>query len=78
MEETAPNLLTGVIDRFEGKMAVIRLADGQQINWPREKLSNELKEGSAVRLFISSSLTEDQERSKMAKTLLNEILKPSV
>lgn len=67
----------GVIDRFEGKMAVIRLDDGQEINWPREGLSPDLKEGSVVRVFVGASLTEEEERAKIAKSLLNEILSPS-
>ncbi len=71
------NAVGGVIDRFEGQAAVIKLDDGQLLNWPRPKLSAGMKEGSAVRLFISTSLTEDQERAKIAKSLLNEILSPS-
>ena len=71
------NFVAGVVDHFEGKFATLRLEDGQQINWPREKLPAGIKEGGTVKLFVSSSATEEEERSKMAKSLLNEILKSS-
>lgn len=69
--------IAGVVDHFEGKLAVLRLEDGQQINWPRENLPSGLKEGGSVKLFVSDSASEEEERSKMAKSLLNEILKSS-
>ena len=68
---------SGLVDHFEGKMAAITLEDGQEIKWPREKLAADIKEGSKVRIFVGSSLTEDEERAKIAKSLLNEILKSS-
>lgn len=65
----------GVIDRFEGDRAVIRLDDGQNIIWPVSDLPEGLAEGAAVRLVLYTSETDEAEREKLAKTILNEILK---
>ncbi len=69
------NFIKAVIDRFEGKQAVLRIDDGQELIWPIKNLPTEAKEGSAVRLILSTSQTDEEEREKMAKTILNEILK---
>ncbi|HEX9664919.1 MAG TPA: DUF3006 domain-containing protein [Patescibacteria group bacterium] len=67
--------LKAVIDRFEGIMAVLKFDDNQEINWPIKNLPEDCQAGSVVRLIISTSKTDQEEREKMAKTLLNEILK---
>jgi len=68
--------LKAVIDRFEGESAVIKLEDGQEIIWPKNDLPEDAKEGSALRLSVSTSQSDEEERTKLAKTLLNEILQP--
>jgi hypothetical protein len=68
--------LKAVIDRFEGESAVIKLEDGQEIIWPKKDLPEDAKEGSALRLSVSTSQSDEEERTKLAKTLLNEILQP--
>lgn len=67
--------IKGVIDRFEGKQAIIRLEDGQELNWPIKDLPEETEEGAVIRLVLSTAKTEEEERRKVAKSLLNEILK---
>lgn len=67
--------IKAVIDRFEGKSAVLVTDDKQKILWPIKNLPDDIQEGSAVRLVISTSKTDEEEREKMAKTILNEILK---
>ncbi len=69
------NILKGVVDRFEENKAVVKLDNGQQILWPKENLSADIKEGSVVDLVIINEESEQKEREKTAKTLLNEILK---
>lgn len=69
------NILKGTLDRFEENKAVIKTEDGQQILWPKENLSEDIKEGSAVDIVIFNEEAEQIQREKMAKTLLNEILK---
>lgn len=66
--------LRATIDRFEEKMAVLKLEDGQILNWPIKQLPDDLKEGSTIRLVISTEATQEKEREKIAKTLLNQIL----
>jgi hypothetical protein len=44
--------LRGVIDRFEGTLAVIVLDDAQQLLWPRSSLPTLAQPGTAVRLCL--------------------------
>lgn len=67
--------LEGVVDRFEDKMAVIITKDGQKLLWPIKNLPEDCEKGTEVRLVLSTSKTDQEERQKMAKTILNEILK---
>jgi hypothetical protein len=66
--------LEAVIDRFEGKFAVFKV-NGQELFWPIKNLPDDAKEGSVVRLYLSTSKTEEEEKEKIAKKILEEILK---
>lgn len=68
------NFLKATIDRFEGESAVIKTENSQEIIWPKNNLPEDAKEGTAIRLNLSTSKTDEEERAKLAKTLLNEIL----
>ena len=67
--------LEGVVDRFEDKMAVVITKDGQKLLWPIKNLPDDCQKGATVRLVLSTSKTDEQDREKMAKTILNKILK---
>lgn len=67
--------LEGLIDRFEDKMAVIITKNGQKLLWPIKDLPAEAQKGTAVRIILTTSKSDQQEREKTAKTILNEILK---
>lgn len=67
--------MKGVIDRFEGQKAVIKLDDGQQVIWPASELPERLTEGDNLRLVLSTSRDGTAEREEMAKAVLNKILK---
>ena len=62
------------IDRLEGNSAVIKTEDNQELLWPIADLPEGAREGTAVRLNLSTSLTDEEERTRLAKSLLNEIL----
>lgn len=68
--------LRATIDRLEGKYAVLRTDDGQEILWPSANLPKDVKEGSIVHLYLRTSKDDEEERAKLAKSLLEEILKP--
>ncbi|OGY46000.1 MAG: hypothetical protein A3J65_03855 [Candidatus Buchananbacteria bacterium RIFCSPHIGHO2_02_FULL_45_11b] len=69
--------LAGKIDRFEDKMAVIILADSQKLLWPIKDLPEDSEAGAEVRLILSTAKSDEQERERTAKAILNEILKNS-
>jgi hypothetical protein len=66
--------IKAAIDRIEGNFAVLKTEDRQEILWSKNNLPEGAKEGSSVRLTISTSQSDEEERTKLAKTLLNEIL----
>lgn len=67
--------LAMVIDRFEEKFAVLKGQSGEEILWPIKKLPDDVKTGEAVRLTLTQAKDETEEKEKLAKALLNEILK---
>jgi len=77
-ENPAANFIEGKIEKFDGKMAVIETKDGQHLLWPIANLPADSEVDWPVRLILSTSLSEIVEKEKMAKTILNEILKNTV
>lgn len=75
MAEKESYFVRATVDRFEGKYAVLKTDDKQEIKWLIKNLPDDVKEGSLVRLVVSTHRTEQAEREKLAKTLLNDILK---
>jgi RNA binding exosome subunit len=67
--------LEGVVERFEDKVAIIVTADKQTLRWPIKNLPEDCEVGTAIRLIIRTDKSEQQEREKIAKTMLNQILK---
>jgi transcription elongation factor len=67
--------LKAIIDRFENKIAIIKTQDGQELHWPIKNLPDDCQQGSALRIILSTSQTDQQEREKIAKTILNQLLK---
>ncbi|MBN1778611.1 MAG: hypothetical protein JW816_00080 [Candidatus Buchananbacteria bacterium] len=65
----------GVILEFQEKMAVIQLSDGQKILWPIKNLPDDAAQNQKIKLTTSTNQSEENEREKIAKTILNQILK---
>lgn len=68
------NFLEGTIDRFEGAIAVIILNDGQQINWPKAQLADDILPGQIVKIYLSPDEESTAGKNALAKDVLNEIL----
>lgn len=64
-----------VVDRFEGKFAVLRGDDELEINWPKRDLPKGAQEGSVIVLRAIDAKGDRAAREKTAKELLREILK---
>ncbi|MEK7653639.1 MAG: hypothetical protein AAB358_04130 [Patescibacteria group bacterium] len=67
--------LNATIDRLAESGAVIRTADGQEIVWPIAGLPEGTSEGAAIKLTIVTDEVNKIEQEKLAKAVLNEILK---
>ena len=75
MEDT--KIVSGVIDRLEGKQAVIKLENNQEVFWPALLLPETLTEGSAVQITLTAAASVTEGREALAKDLLNEVLNVS-
>lgn len=62
------------VEKFEDKLAVLVLENGQKINWPIKNLPDDIKKDSQIRIVIFSGVSQEEERKKLAKELINEIL----
>ena len=61
------------IESIDNEPAVLSLHD-QKISWPVGKLPKDIKEGDEVIISLSTSSDKEEERKKLAKELINEIL----
>lgn len=67
--------LAGVIDRFEGDVAVVIIKETQQIiHWPISKLSGEVNVGDSVWLHLACDKDLTAEREKIARKILEEVI----
>ncbi|MBI5022597.1 MAG: DUF3006 domain-containing protein [Candidatus Magasanikbacteria bacterium] len=66
--------LFAVVDRLEGKKAVIKFSDGQTLIVPIEFLPDDAGEGSVIKIKFGDDAIATDERAKQAKAMLNEIL----
>ncbi len=67
-------LIKVTIDRFENGKAVLKTEDKQSIVWPKNKLPENIKEGSVLRIAISFDQETEGSDKELAKDILNEIL----
>ena len=66
---------TAVIDHFEGMHAVLKMEGGEQVRWPVKRLPDGAREGTAVRLTLSTAPSEEAEPVQAARAMLNEVLR---
>lgn len=66
-------MLNGVIDRFEGKYAVIELEDGTMLNLEKVEIPKEAKEGDA--LLIKLDISIDNNKTEKLKREIEELTK---
>ena len=71
---TDPLIIKGILDRFEGKLAVIKTETGTEIFWPIKDLPDDIVSGNVIRLTLTTNENESEEREALAKSMLNEIL----
>lgn len=75
MIEEKQFFVEGTVKKFIEKQVEIILTDGQKIFWPIKNLPEDIEVNSQVKLFLKDNNTTDEEREKMAQTILNNILK---
>jgi hypothetical protein len=67
--------LEGTVESFSGKSAHIVISENQKVVWPISNLPGDCEVGSKVRLKLSTAQTDEEERTGVAKAILNQILK---
>ena len=63
--------MKGIIDRFEGKYAVVELEDGKIINIDKIQLPIGIQEGMVI--HISESITIDIDETKKRKEVIQKL-----
>ena len=66
-------LKKGIIDRIEGETAVIKIEDGQTLNWETINLPPDLVEGDQVSVEIKDAKQGAQDQQALAREILNEV-----
>jgi hypothetical protein len=74
-EETSQHIPATVV-AVDQSSVVVACVDGQQISFPRNYFATECAVGTAVQLRVTTAATDEQEREHLAKTILNQLLKP--
>ena len=59
------------IDRFEGEIAVVEIAEGKTVNIPRAALPDGIKEGAVLRIEIDPD--EAAKRKKKTRSLFDRL-----
>ncbi|MCX6806632.1 MAG: DUF3006 domain-containing protein [Candidatus Berkelbacteria bacterium] len=67
-------MFKAIVDRFEGEYAVLIFDDGKKIDWPKDKLPKNIKEGSVVWFSLTKDKEGEKKQRELAKEILNEIL----
>jgi hypothetical protein len=68
-----PHGLLAIVERIEQKTYILKLEDGQQLAWPKSKLES-VSIGDSIQLLALTRESIEQERSKLAKHILNHML----
>ena len=75
MDKNETYQINATLDRFEDTKAVFVTDDGQSLTWDIKNLPEDIAVGSVVRLVLNTSKTQEEEREKVAKKMLNQIIK---
>ncbi len=70
-----PHALHATIESIKEDVIVLKLADGQTFRWPRTQASPTVQVGDVMHLFVFPEGETESERQRIAKEVLNEILK---
>lgn len=62
-----------IVKKLTEHSAFLQLPDGQEIEWDKSLLPTDLEEGLELTMIVHNKKTEQDERLKFAKQLLNEL-----
>ncbi len=67
--------LEAVVKGFDGTFAVLETADVQTVMWPIKQLPDDISIGMSVRLLVSTEQSDEIEREKLAREVINSLLR---
>jgi hypothetical protein len=73
MKHESPNL-TATITHKEGRSYILTFSDGQELKIPIFQLPKQVRIGETIHLHLLTSQQAQQEKTELARTLLEEIL----
>lgn len=73
--DSLPHGKKGIITEIGPQDVVIQLENQQTLSWPKHLLKDSIQTGEEVHLVVFSDLDATEERERLAKHLLHEILR---
>ena len=67
--------LEAIVRGFDGTFAVLETADVQTVLWPIKQLPDDISIGMQVRILVSTEKSEEIEREKLAREVINSLLR---
>lgn len=67
-------LIKFTIDRFEGNKAILIDSQGSAMVWPKNKLPDNVHEGSGLNFDITEKSEREKRNKQTAKDILTEII----
>ncbi|MFA5134930.1 MAG: hypothetical protein WC505_04065 [Patescibacteria group bacterium] len=64
-----------VVTGFDGTDAIITFPGKEVVRWPIKRLPDGIRDGSKVRIAVTTDETEEAARKELAKEVLNNLLR---
>ncbi|OGY84632.1 MAG: hypothetical protein A3F54_00450 [Candidatus Kerfeldbacteria bacterium RIFCSPHIGHO2_12_FULL_48_17] len=74
MDIPLPFALDVTVQEVTPERVVLLTSDRQRLNWPADQFPADLTPGTKLQIAVATDAFIEQEREKIAKTLLNQIL----
>lgn len=63
-----------IIESFKDRSAILRLKNGQTLNWPISQLPEHLHVGDSLQIKLISSQDEENQKMRQMRTLLQDLI----
>lgn len=75
--DALPHGIKATVVECKKDMVILKTPDDQHLSWPKSLLKETINAGDEIHLVAFSKQDALEERKRLAKELLNEILRPN-